>query len=294
MCQDMICHDTAIAADPGLLVRTSAADHHANPAAQAYEKSASRGKPQVGAAGPLTPSTVYAGSAALVPGAVTVHDDNVTVADNLDDYDSEPVNSIADPLEPWNRFWFKFNDIFFLYIAKPAYEGWVYITPQFVRTGLNNLFYNALFPTRFVNSLLQFRFFEAGVEFSRFMMNMMGSAGFVDLARDKKTIVPVDPSGEDFGQTLGRWGFGQGFYLVWPFIGPSSLRDTFGRVGDGFMDPIWYLQPWYASSGTEVFFRFNALGDVLPSYENLKSISIDPYLAMREAYVSLRKAQVQR
>lgn len=242
----------------------------------------------------VVPSTVYTGSPSMAPGAVTVRDNNVDIVSDLDDYDSEPVASIADPIEPWNRFWFQFNDIFYLHVAKPVYKGWTYITPQFFRNGLSNLFYNILFPTRFINSILQFRFLEAGVEFSRFMMNVMGSAGLANLAKNKKTIVPVDPSGEDFGQTLGRWGFGPGFYIVWPFIGPSSLRDTFGRVGDYFTDPIFYLQPWMLSTGTEVGFRLNDVGDILPTYEDLKNISVDPYLAMREAYASMRAAQIRR
>lgn len=241
------------------------------------------------------PSTLYGGSSDLPAGAVIVREPaDVQVVDNLDDYDSDPVASISDPIEPWNRFWFNFNDIFYIHVAQPVYNGWTYISPEAVRNGLGNLFYNILFPTRFINSLLQFRPLEAGVEFSRFMMNMMGSAGFANLAKDKKTIVPVDSSGEDFGQTLGRWGFGPGFYIVWPFIGPSSLRDTFGRIGDYFTDPIFYLQPWMLSTGTEVAFRFNDLGDVLPSYTDLKSIAVDPYTAMREAYISVRQAQIAR
>lgn len=243
--------------------------------------------------GPVATSSIYTGSPKLAPGAVTVREKN-DVSSDLDDYDTQPTASIADPIEPWNRFWFHFNDIFYLYIAKPAYTGWTYITPQFLRNGLSNLYYNALFPMRFINSLLQFRFFEAGVEFSRFMMNMMGSAGFVNLAKNKKTIVPVDPSGEDFGQTLGRWGIGQGFYIIWPFIGPSSLRDTAGLVGDYFTEPFTYIQPWEYSWGIKLGFRFNDLGPVLSSYEDIKSIAIDPYISMREAYASMRKAQVER
>lgn len=245
--------------------------------------------------GPLAPSAVYAGGAMLPAGAITVHPySSMKAADSLDDYDDEPVASIADPIEPWNRFWFHFNDIFYMYIAKPAYTGWTWLVPECIRSGLNNFFSNLLFPTRFINNILQFRFFEAGVEFGRFMMNTMSSAGFADVARGKKTIVPVDPSGEDFGQTLGRWGIGQGFYVVWPFIGPSSLRDTIGRVGDCFTDPLFYVRPWELATGAELGFRFNALNDVLPTYEDLKSIAVDPYLAMREAYATFRNAQVRR
>lgn len=245
--------------------------------------------------GPFAPSVVYAGGANLPPGAITVEPgEGAQAGDSLDDYDEEPVASIADPIEPWNRFWFHFNDIFFMYIAKPAYQGWTWLVPECFRSGLSNFFHNLLFPTRFINNLLQFRFLEAGVEFGRFMMNTMSSAGFANVAKGKKTIVPVDESGEDFGQTLGRWGFGQGFYVVWPFIGPSSLRDTIGRVGDYFTDPLFYVHPWELSTGLEVGFRFNDLGDVLPTYEDLKSIAVDPYLAMREAYANYRNAQIRR
>lgn len=245
-------------------------------------------------AGPLAPSVVYGGGAALPPEAVTVQEQTSETSDDLDDYDTAPIASIPDPIEPWNRFWFRFNDIFYLYVASPIYSGWTWLIPDFIQHGLGNLYHNVLFPTRFVNSLLQFRFFEAGVEFQRFMMNVMGSAGFANLAKDKKTIVPVDPSGEDFGQTLGRWGFGQGFYIVWPFLGPSSVRDTFGRVGDYFSDPLAYVRPWEYPVGATVVFRVNDLGEVLPSYEDLKSIAVDPYIAMREAYAAMREAQVRR
>lgn len=241
------------------------------------------------------PSTVYGNAPALAPGAVTVHPyGSMRAADNLDDYDTEPVASIADPLEPWNRFWFHFNDIFYLHIAKPAYDAWVYVTPHQLRSGLNNFFSNLLFPMRFVNNILQFRFLEAGVEFGRFFINTTSSLGFADVARGKKTIVPVDPSGEDFGQTLGHWGIGHGFYVIWPFIGPSSARDTVGRVGDCFTDPIFYVYPWELATSSELALRFNALGDVLPLYEDLNSAAVDPYIAMREAYINFRNAQVKR
>ncbi|MBQ1420509.1 MAG: VacJ family lipoprotein, partial [Desulfovibrio sp.] len=170
--------------------------------------------------------------------------------EELDDYASGEPQLIADPIEPWNRFWFGFNDIFYLYVANPAYRFWETVTPRQLRTGISNVFRNLLFPMRFINNLLQFRFKEAGVEFGRFIVNSTaGLGGLVDIAKHKKTIVPVHPEGEDFGQTLGRWGFGHGFYIVWPFIGPSSVRETFGRAGDYFLYPAFWasyaIHPWY-------------------------------------------------
>ncbi|MDD4700672.1 MAG: VacJ family lipoprotein [Desulfovibrio sp.] len=242
---------------------------------------------------PPTPSTVYGGAPMLPPGAVTVTPyGSLRVSDELDDYDTSGISSIADPFEPWNRFWFHFNDIFYIYIARPAYDAWVFVTPHQIRGGLKNFFSNLLFPVRFVNNILQFRFMEAGVEFGRFVINTTSSFGLADVAKGKKTIVPVDPTGEDFGQTLGRWGIGQGFYLVWPLIGPSSARDTVGRVGDLFADPLFYLQPWELGGGVGAGLRFNALGDVLPLYEDLNSVALDPYIAMREAYANFRRSQV--
>ena len=239
------------------------------------------------------PSSLYTDSPVLTPGAITVHPyAEMLEAGSLDDYESEPVASIADPLEPWNRFWFHFNDIFFIYVAEPVYNVWVFITPHQLRSGLKNFFSNLLFPMRFINNILQFRFQEAGVEFGRFIINTPTTLGFADVAKGHKTVVPVDPSGEDFGQTLGRWGIGHGFYLVWPFLGPSSVRDTVGRVGDLFTDPLFYVHPWELGTGTELGLRFNALGDVLPLYHDLNSIAVDPYIAMREAYVNFRNAQV--
>ena len=219
--------------------------------------------------------------------------------EELDDYASGEPQLIADPIEPWNRFWFGFNDIFYLYVANPAYRFWETVTPRQLRTGIKNVFHNLLFPMRFINNLLQFRFKEAGVEFGRFIVNSTaGLGGLVDVAKHKKTIVPVHPEGEDFGQTLGRWGIGHGFYIVWPFIGPSSVRETFGRAGDYFMYPAFWasyvIHPWYVPSGIQTGFFFNDLDDVLPTYFDLKKAAVDPYIMMREGWVKHRAVQVAR
>ncbi|MBQ7738875.1 MAG: VacJ family lipoprotein [Desulfovibrionaceae bacterium] len=219
---------------------------------------------------------------------------DVSLTDDLDDYDTVVETPVYDPWEKWNRFWFRFNDKFYLKVTKPVYRGWEYITPKPVRTGLKNFLHNTLFPVRFINNLLQFRFKGAGVEFSRFMMNTMCSAGFADPASKKKTIVPMDDIGEDFGQTLGAWGIGHGPYIVWPFLGPSSLRETVGAVGDWFANPATYLEPWWVSWATKLTLRFNALDRVLPLYEDLTGAAIDPYISMRDAYINFRNNHVKK
>ena len=216
-------------------------------------------------------------------------------SENLDDYDSTPTQSIADPLEPWNRFWFRFNDIFYLHIARPVYQGYTYVMPNEFQAGIRNFFFNILFPMRFVNALLQGKPEAAGVEFGRFLVNStVGLGGFIDAAKGRKAVVQVDPDGEDLGQTFGVWGIGPGFYIVWPFLGPKNLRDSVGMVGDWAADPTFYIQPWYASWGAVIGLRFNNLGEVLPTYENIKDVAVDPYIAMREAYSSYRQIQIVR
>ena len=214
-------------------------------------------------------------------------------ADNLDDYDTAPRQAITDPLEPWNRFWFRFNDIFYLHIAKPCYTAYTYVMPDEFQSGISNFFRNILFPMRFVNSLLQGKPQAAGAEFGRFLINTtVGFGGFINVTKDRKTVVPLDTVGEDFGQTLGVWGVGQGFYVVWPFLGPSSARDSVGMVADWTLDPTFYITPWLASAGVVGGLRFNELGHVLPLYEDVKDISVDPYIAMREAYITFRQNRI--
>ncbi|MBQ7457348.1 MAG: VacJ family lipoprotein [Desulfovibrio sp.] len=245
-------------------------------------------------------SQSFWGASGEVPGAFIVVPKGAQgmssgdMPDELDDYDEVQSSEIYDPFEGWNRFWFRFNDRFFVAVADPLYRGWQAITPPQVRWGLSNFFHNILFPVRFVNALLQGKFRAAGVEFSRFMMDTMVSAGFSNPSKYKKPLVPVDPAGEDFGQTLGVWGIGSGPYLVWPFIGPSTLRDTVGRIGDMFCEPFFYIDPWWLATSSSVFLRFNTLDTVLPLYKDLKGAALDPYLSMRQAYITYRRQHVRQ
>ncbi len=216
------------------------------------------------------------------------------VAGSLDDYGSGgSIHGISDPLEPWNRFWFGFNDMFFTYVAKPAYIAYDTVVPDKVQTGLSNFLKNLLFPARFVNALLQGKFKLAGVELGRFMINTtVGVGGLIDVAAREKTVVPWTRDGEDFGQTLAHWGVGDGFYLVLPFMGPSSLRDGFGSAVNFFIDPLLYADPTFISSGIVYGLYFNEVRTILPVYESTKKVAVDPYIAMREAYVAFRKQQI--
>jgi phospholipid-binding lipoprotein MlaA len=215
---------------------------------------------------------------------------------SLDEDDENYLDQVArvpDPLEPWNRAMFRFNDALMDHVARPAYKGYAYVTPEFMRSGIKNFFHNLAFPVRFVNNLLQGRPRAAGVEMSRFILNSTaGLGGLIDVAKSHKPVVPVED--EDFGQTLGVWGVGEGFYIVWPLLGPSSARDTVGLVGDAFLDPVNYVQPWWLALSIDAGKTFNELDDILDLYDDLKRVAVEPYSSMRDAYIQYRKAKIAK
>jgi len=223
-------------------------------------------------------------------------------ADIIDDYGdieapekvSEGTNGeIADPLEPFNRAMYHFNDKLYFWVLKPVAHGYGKVVPEAARIGVRNFFANLSFPIHFVNCLLQADFAGAGTELGRFMINTVwGIGGFLDLAsRQDINLLKQDT---DFGQTMGIYGLGQGFFITWPVFGPSSLRDTVGLVGDTFLTPATYLSPWYAGIGTRTYDRVNDTSLKIGDYESLKEAAIDPYVAIRNAYVQYRLKKVNR
>ena len=213
--------------------------------------------------------------------------------DDGQDYLDAVSRIIPDPLERWNRGVFSFNDAVIEYAAKPAYRGYEYLTPSFMRAGIKNVYHNLGFPVRFTNNLLQGRGMAAGVEMSRFILNTtFGLGGLFNVAKRHEPVVAVED--EDFGQTLGVWGVGEGFYIVWPFWGPSTARDSVGRVGDYFLHPLTYLQPWELSLGIKAVAMFNELDELLDQYDLLKQAAIEPYSSMRDAYVQYRRARLSK
>lgn len=217
------------------------------------------------------------------------------------DAETEETSQISDPLEPWNRFWFGFNDVFYSYLFRPLGVGYNYVLPSPVRSGVSNFFFNWKFPIRFVNSLLQGKLLGAGVEFSRFVGNtLFGGLGVYNILEGKKAVVETDD--EDFGQTLGVWGIGAGPYIVWPILGPSTVRDTFGLAGDYFLDPITYINPWYLPYSNPTWWSLTASGsrtlstvaDHIDEIDALKESSVEQYSAFRNVYVQTREKKLKK
>jgi len=143
-----------------------------------------------------------------------------------------------DPWESFNRPVFRFNDAVDTYALKPLAQGYRKVTPQFVETGVHNVFRNMWEVGNLANNLLQGKIHDAGVDTSRLLFNTtLGGLGFFDVA----TRMGLQRSDEDFGQTLGAWGVQSGPYLVLPLLGPSSLRDAPAKIPDSYLTPYPHI-----------------------------------------------------
>ncbi len=213
------------------------------------------------------------------------------------DYDMEDVPAaeqvtIADPWEPFNRAMFTFNDRLYFWVLKPVAEGYSAVVPEPARVSVGNFFSNLRAPIRFVNCVLQANLIGASTELFRFMLNStIGVAGLFDPAGGEE--IGLLRQDEDFGQTLGTYGVGQGFYIVWPFFGPSSPRDTVGMVGDFFSYPISYLDPWYVWTAVRGYQAINDTSLQIGDYEAIKDAALDPYISIRNAYIQYRQKKVE-
>lgn len=212
--------------------------------------------------------------------------------DVLDEEGDQPVFTVADPLEPLNRSVFVFNDRFYFWFLKPVAKAYNFVLPRPARQGVKNFFANVTTPIRLVSCVLQGKFNAAANEWDRFFFNStIGILGFFDAA---KKYGNVQSSDEDFGQTLGCFGLGNGMYITWPFLGPSTLRDTFGLAADSFLDPISYLNPWYASVGVKAYDKGNDTSLRLGDYESVIEAAVDPYAAIRDGYIQHRQKEMEK
>lgn len=203
----------------------------------------------------------------------------------------EEILKVRDPLEPVNRGIFWFNDKLYFYLLKPVARG-LRVVPEPARVSVGNFFDNLAAPVRLANKLLQFKPGDASDELARFVFNStFGIAGLFDIAREQGGVSRKD---EDFGQTLGHYGTGPGFYLVLPLLGPSNARDLVGRVGDYFLDPLPYVLDNRELIGAKAVDKENALSLDKETYEGIVRDELDPYLFIRNAYAQRREALIAK
>jgi phospholipid-binding lipoprotein MlaA len=201
------------------------------------------------------------------------------------------TQSNKDPLEGLNRGIYKFNDTVDKAALKPVAGAYKAVIPSGIRSGVNNFFSNLGDVVTVINDLLQFKLSKAMDDAGRVAINStFGIGGLVDWA----SMDGIEKRNEDFGQTLAYWGWKDSSYLVLPFIGPSTLRDTGGLVVDSaFFDPLGYVDGPSDRNQLLITKFIDKRSTYLPGSDLLDEAALDPYVFMRDAYMQRRENQVQ-
>ena len=193
-----------------------------------------------------------------------------------------------DPWEKWNRKVHTFNNAVDRTIARPLARGYVKVVPRPVRLGVGNFFSNLGEPITALNSLLQGKPKQAGQSLGRFLLNStLGIGGIFDPASDAK----LPRKNEDFGQTLGVWGWKRSRYVELPLFGPRTIRDVFGLIGDAPLSPIRQVE----DDKTRFFLQGLQLVDVraqLLSIDALREGAVDEYALFRDSWLQRRNYQI--
>lgn len=200
---------------------------------------------------------------------------------------------INDPLEGINRGVFALNTALDTVLINPICRVYNALLPDFFRDSVRNFMRNVSSPILVGNELLQGDFHQAGVSTARFIINTTaGVGGLMDPAEG----AGLHYADADFGQTLGVWGFGDGFYMVLPVIGPSSLRDTTGMFVDSYADPVrlWAFNTdrewiYYTRVGVD---GLDQRARIMKAMNDLHRNSLDYYAAVRSAYAQKRHSMI--
>jgi phospholipid-binding lipoprotein MlaA len=192
-----------------------------------------------------------------------------------------------DPFEGFNRTVFEFNERFDKYAFKPVAKGYDFIMPSFASKGVSNFFSNIDDIVVFFNQLLQFKFAAAAMTSARFVFNTtFGLLGFIDVS----SHLDLPKQHEDFGQTLAVWGVPQGPYMVLPFIGPITARDTAGLAVDWtYFDPIFKRQTLRQSLATLAIKYIDIRAGLLTATNIIDETAPDKYSFIRDAWLLRRE-----
>ncbi len=210
------------------------------------------------------------------------------LADDIySDLENIDIQGSYDPLEPLNRAFFAFNDKLYFWVLKPVNTGYRAVVAKDVRSCVANFFDNLKAPIYLLNNLIQGKFEDAGIVLARFAINT--SFGVFGLGDPARVEFDLQTEPEDFGQTLGHWGVGEGLYICWPFFGPSNIRDTIGLLVDGYINPMSHLSDnMINNAGSYSADKLNQLSFYPNLYDDVKKYSLDPYVTMRQAFYDLR------
>ena len=197
-----------------------------------------------------------------------------------------------DPMEGWNRDVHGFNKDFDDTILKPLAKGYQDVVPNPVDESISNVFSNINDIGVTINDFLQLKFVQGGMDASRFLINTtVGVVGIFDVAK----MIDLPKHDEDFGQTLGFWGIPSGSYMVLPFLGASSPRDTVGLIGDALLNPLTYVSVFggfaanAASAAATAVDVTDTRSDLMSSEKIVDEASVDRYDFVKNAYKQRRE-----
>ncbi len=191
-----------------------------------------------------------------------------------------------DPFEGFNRSMYGFNQAIDEAVVKPVATAYKNTLPDLVQTGVRNFFSNLADIFISVNNLLQGKVVDAANDGMRFAVNStIGGFGLLDWASE----MGLEKHNEDFGQTFGRWGAGDGPYIVWPILGSSTVRDSAGGVIDIWADPVGNHRPIAPRNAMYVTRAIGKRADLLDASRILEEAALDKYVFERDAYLQRRR-----
>ena len=197
-----------------------------------------------------------------------------------------PNANPRDPLEPYNRAMFSFNDAVDNAVLEPVATGYKNVMPSPVRTAVTNFFSNLTDLWSALNNAAQLKGEGTYNSIVRFTTNtVFGLGGLIDIASD----MDIERRKQDFGLTLAHYGVPAGAYVVWPLLGPSTVRDSFGTVVDWQGDPVGYLNDVGARNSLYALRVVNLRANLLSTSSLVESAALDKYSFTRDAYLQLRQ-----
>lgn len=198
------------------------------------------------------------------------------------------VTDRNDPLEPLNRGFYKFNKTVDQLYLKPVSRTYELIVPEALRNLIHNFFSNINEIPTIANSLLQAKMQQACTSTARFTINStLGVGGLFDVATKGNLL----RAREDFGTTLAAWGYKDSYYLVLPLLGPSTIRDGIGALGNIFVHPAYYLKPKWRNR-YEVGYAIDKRTELKEAESFIDTLGIDGYKSQRDSYLQNRNYKI--